>query len=217
MLWGKERKGECRRSVSEPALWMKAQRCTLRTCTGEKKWKSFFLVSECTFINSSVSLTPAFQLDLCQGYWGGCFNTVALIFQLNSRAHRECQFCRLQLPGRCAPSPHQQHSEWFPASGTTVWLFWSSHNLHLSLSRVFFSLFSLCLSGIVTQRHNPSRINKFFIIHLAAVGRFSQPCTLAGYEASPPWYPRELWFERRRSGRWALGWDWPGPAQRGLP
>lgn len=150
-----------------------------------KKRKSFFLVSECTFINSSVSLTPAFQLDLCQGYWGGCFNTVALIFQLNSRAHRECQFCRLQLPGRCAPSPHQQHSEWFlllaPRSDCS--------DLHITFichSAVFFSLFSLCLSGIVTQRHNPSRINKFFIIHLAAVGRFSQPCTLAGYEASPP-------------------------------
>lgn len=99
----RERENAGGRSVSQ--LWMKAQRCTLRTCTGEKK-KKLFLVSECTFINSSVSLTPGFQLDLCQGYWGGCFNTVALIFQLNSRAHHECQFCRLQLPGRCAPPHH---------------------------------------------------------------------------------------------------------------
>lgn len=51
MLWRKERKGECRRSVSEPALWMKAQRCTLRTCTGEKKEKAFFW-----FLNVHLSI-----------------------------------------------------------------------------------------------------------------------------------------------------------------
>lgn len=216
MLWRKERKGECRRSVSEPALWMKAQRCTLRTCTGEKKEKAFFW-----FLNVHLSIHQWAWLQHSSWTCVKVTGVAALILWLwyfswiaehtMNVSSVDCSFLggahllltSSTLNGFLLLAPRSDCSD--------------LHITFICHSAVFFSLFSLCLSGIVTQRHNPSRINKFFIIHLAAVGRFSQPCTLAGYEASPPWYPRELWFGRRRSGRWALGWDWPGPAQRGLP
>ncbi len=69
------------------------------------KKKPSLLMSESTFINVSVWRTPPFQLDLCQGYWGWCFDTVALIFQLNSRAHHECQILQLYLPEPCTQQP----------------------------------------------------------------------------------------------------------------
>ncbi len=77
------------------------------------KKEPFLLVSECTFINVSVRLTPPFQLDLCQGYRRCCFDTVALIFQLNSRAHHECQIPQLWLP-RPYTQQHRQQSGYIP-------------------------------------------------------------------------------------------------------
>ena len=67
------------------------------------------------------------------------------------------------------------------------------------------------------KRHfqNEVHICPFFFFYLAAVGRSSQPCTLRGCEACPPWCPPVPWCPRRRSGRSEPGSGWPVLAPRG--
>lgn len=107
---GKRERESARRPITQPALGTRTQRCTAGTSTGKKP---FLLVSECTFINVSVRPTPPFLPDLCQGYRSWRFDIVALIFQLNNRAHRECQIPRLQLP-RPYSQHHGQQSGYIP-------------------------------------------------------------------------------------------------------
>lgn len=91
MLWRKERKA--RAQVVDHLAGSVDENLKVHAGVGgrEREGACFLLVSGCTVINVSVPPTALrpFQLDLWEGYrsWW-CFDNVALIFQLNNRAHQ---------------------------------------------------------------------------------------------------------------------------------
>lgn len=166
-------------------------------------------------------LTVPSPQDLCQGHPSRCFDRVALIFQLNSGAHHECQTLQLQLPW----AVQQKKAEYIPICHD-VWHHrfmntsrgWLLMNLITKLGSFVTPPQAKVHSSWVSEEQNLGDISKMklsSVFYLAAVGICSQPCTLKGCEASPPWCPRAPWCVRRRSGRLIPGSGWPAPAQRG--
>lgn len=97
---------EQRQHITRTALWMKAQRWLLSTCTRKEP---FLVLSECTFINASVWLTPPPQLDLCQGYQRWCFTVWVWYFSwiaeyiLNVGSFN-CSFLGHKAKAACVPT-----------------------------------------------------------------------------------------------------------------